>query len=84
MFSTVLPLEFEPVPVVLRLAAIGSASLLLLVPLHAARQLDVDPGWGGETKAFGEFNQIELMNIEDAAERVRGVGLDIRAVAVFC
>jgi hypothetical protein len=78
-----LPLELRAMTILLRLASVASTTLFL-VPRHACSQRDVHSGWRGETEALRDFHEIQLVDVEDAAEAVRGVGLKVGAVAVFC
>lgn len=82
-----LPLKFQPttsLPIMLfRLTPIASSTGQLLVALHTTSELYVYARWSGETERFGEFNEVKLMYVEDGAEGVRGVSLDVGAVAVF-
>ena len=79
---SMLPLKFRAMAILLQLAAIASPRLLL-VTRHARSQGDIYPRWRGESEALCYFHEIELVDVEDAAEAVRGVGLEIGAVAVF-
>ena len=69
--------------ILLRLTSVASTTLFL-VPRHACSQRDVHPGWGGETEALRDFHEIQLVDVEDATEAMRGVGLEVGAIAVFC
>lgn len=73
----VLPLKLQPL--VLGLAAIRPTALLLLllVPTQARAQLDVNPRRGREAKALGHLDKVELVYVEDGAEGVRGVRLQV-------
>lgn len=81
---SMLPLKFRAMAtaILLRLAAIAPPRLLL-VTRHARSQCDIYPRWRGESEALCYFHEIELVYVEDAAEAVRGVGLQVGAVAVF-
>jgi hypothetical protein len=80
--TTVLP--FEPgTAMLLRLTSIRPPPTLLLVPTHACPELNIHPWRCRETKAFGDFDEIEFVDVEDRAERMRGIGLEIGAIAVF-
>lgn len=74
----VLPLELQAFTT-LGLAAVRPAALLLLllVPAQASSQRNVDPGRGRETEALGHFDEVQLVHVEDGAEGVRGVGLEV-------
>lgn len=65
-----------------RLTAICPPSLIAL--LHAGTEIDVHSRRHGETERFRDLLQVQTVDVEDAAKRVRGVGLEIGAVAVFC
>lgn len=70
-----------------RLTTVVSAALeLVVVPaaLHAGADGDVDAGRRGETERFGDFDEVEGVDVEDGAQRVRGVGVQVGAVPVFC
>lgn len=73
----VLPLKLQPL--VLGLAAVRPTSLLLLllVPTQAGAQLDINPRRGGESKALGYLDKVQLVHVEYRAEGVRGVGLQV-------
>lgn len=78
------PLKLQPFPV-LRLTPVIPTTLLLLllVTTKTRAKLDIDARRGRESKALGHLDQVELVDVEDGAERVRGVSLEIGAVAVF-
>ena len=80
-----LPLKLQPLPIT-RLTAVRPSTLLLLflVAAQTRAQLDVDAWRRLETEAFGYFDEIEFVDVEDGAEGVGGVGLEVGAVAVFC
>lgn len=78
-----LPLELGAISPLLRLAPIA-ALYHLLVPSHARSQRDIHSRRRGEPEALCHFHEIEFVNVEDAAEAVRSVGLEVGAVAVFC
>lgn len=65
------------------LTAIRPPTFLFLIPTHARAERDIHPGRDREAEALGHFNQIELMDVEDGAERMAGVGLQVAAVAVL-
>ena len=77
-----LPLKLRAMPILLRLTPIA-ATTLFLVPRHACPQGDVHSGRRGEAEALRDFHEIQLVNVEDAAEAVRRVRLEVGAVAVF-
>ena len=58
---------------------------LVIVPaLHTGADGDIDARRRGETEGFGDFDEIEGVDVEDGAQRVRGVGVQVGAVTVFC
>jgi len=65
-----------------RLTTVGPSSLI--ARLHTGTEVDVDAWRHGETKRFGHLFEIQTVDVEDAAEGVRGVGWEVGAVAVFC
>lgn len=71
-----------------RLTTVVSAALGLVVvvipALHAGADGDVDARRRGETERFGDFDEVEGVDVEDGAQRVRGVGVQVGAVPVFC
>jgi hypothetical protein len=74
-------------PLNLRLTTIRPSSATTTtwpaIPAHAGAELNIHPGRGGEAEALGHLDEIELVDVEDGAEGVRGVGLQVGAVAVF-
>ena len=66
------------------LAPVISSALLLLVTAHARGEGDVNTRWGRKTKTLGNFDEIKFVHVEDGAERVGGVGLEVGSVALFC
>ena len=58
-----------------RLAAICSAAFVAL--FHAGTKSDVDAWRGGETEGFGDLDKVEAVDVEDAAQAVRCVGLEV-------
>lgn len=62
---TMFPLELQAV--LLRLTAVTPSGAVFLVPLHAGSELDVDSGRGGKSKAFGDFYQVEFVDVENGA-----------------
>lgn len=66
-----------------RLAAVISSSLLLLIATHACAESYVDTGRGWETEALCNFHEVELVDVEDGAEGMGGIGLEVGAVSVF-
>jgi len=69
--------------VLLWLTPIVPPSSLLLVALHTRTQLDVNTWWSGKTEALGHFDKIEFVHVEDGAQAVRSIGLQVGSVAVF-
>lgn len=67
----------------MRLTPIRSSALLLLVPAHASAQRDVHPRRCRESKGLGHLDQIQLVHVEDASQTVRGVRLEVAAVALL-
>lgn len=65
----------------LRLTAVRSPAFIAL--LHAGTEIDVDTRRRSEAERFGHFDEIEVVDVEDCAQAVRGVGLKVGAVAVF-
>lgn len=57
--------------------------LLALVPAQTGTQLDVDARGGRESETLGDFDEIEFVDVENGAEGVGGVGLEVGAVTVF-
>lgn len=78
-----LPLKLQPL--LGRLVAVVAPALLLLllVAAQAGAELDVDARRGREAEALGDLDEVELVHVEDGAEGVGGVGLEVRAVAFF-
>ena len=56
---------------------------MLLVPTHAGAEGDVNTRWYCEAKAFGDLGQIQLIDIKNTAQRVRGVGVKVAAVTIL-
>lgn len=65
----------------LRLAAVCSATFVAL--LHAGTESDVNARRSGETEGFGDLDEIKAVDVEDAAQAVRCVGLEVGTVTVF-
>ena len=61
----------------LRLAAVCSSALFLLVPAHTRAYRDVHTWWYLETEALGHFYQVKLMNIEDRPQTMGCVCLQV-------
>lgn len=51
--------------------------------LHTRTQINIHPRRDRKAKTLRHFLQIQLVDIEHRPQRVRGVGLQIGAVAVF-
>jgi hypothetical protein len=83
--SRVFPLELVPSSILLlRLTAIHSPPILFLVPRHARTKCYVHSRGRGKAKALGNLHEVEFVHVEDTAEAVRRVGLQVTAVRVFC
>lgn len=65
------------------LAAVRPAALLLLISAHAGTESDLYTRWDRETKALGNLSKIQLVDIKDATQRVRSIGVQIAAVTVL-
>ena len=63
------------------MAAVCSATFVAL--LHAGTEGDVDAWRGGETEGFGDLDEVEAVDVEDATQAVRCVGLEVGTVTVF-
>lgn len=72
---------FAKLPLLAWLAAISPAAFIAL--LHTRAQIDVDARRYREAKGLGDFLEVELVDVEDATQTMRGVGLEVGAVAVF-
>lgn len=64
----VLPLELQPLVLGLTPVRPTSLLLLLLVPTQAGAQLDVDPRRSRESKALGDLDKIQFVNVKHGAE----------------
>lgn len=53
-----------------RLTAIGSASLWLLVCLHACTERNVNAGWCVEAEALGHLDKVKFVDVEDGTQSV--------------
>ena len=51
--------------------------------LHTRAQINVHPRWRRESEALRHLHKIQVMHIEYTSQRVRRIGLQIRAVPVF-
>ncbi|TKW56812.1 hypothetical protein CTA1_6381 [Colletotrichum tanaceti] len=80
-----LPLLVEAAGALLlpRLAAVRPPALRLLVAAHARADRDVDPWRRREAEALGHLGQVQLVDVEDGAQRVAGVRVQVAAVAVL-
>jgi hypothetical protein len=58
-----------------RLAAVCSATFVAL--LHAGTEGDVDAWGSGETEGFSDLDEIKAVDVEDAAQAVGCVGLEV-------
>ena len=63
------------------MATVSSATFVAL--LHAGTEGDVDAWRGGETEGFGDLDEVKAVDVEDAAQAVRCVGLEVGTVTVF-
>ena len=61
------------VTALLRLAAVRATALVAL--LHAGAKGDVNARRSGETEGFGDLDEVEAVDVEDAAQAVGGVCL---------
>jgi hypothetical protein len=66
-----------------RLASIRPPAFDLLVAAQTGAERDVDAWRSGEAEAFGYFDEIQFVYVEDRAQTVRGVCLEVGAVSVF-
>lgn len=82
--------HLEPLPglhgpsPLLRLAPVRAPPFNFLVPPQACSKTDIDTRRRTKPKALGHLDEIQLMHVEHGAQAVRGVGLEIGSVAVFC
>lgn len=60
-----LPLVLLALTVLLRLATVSATTLVAL--LHASAESDVDARRGGEAEGFGDLDEVEAVDVEDAA-----------------
>lgn len=67
----------------LRLTSVSPSALYLLVSAHAGTQGDIDTRRGWETETFGDFDEIEFIDVEDGAEGVWRIGVDVGSVTFF-
>lgn len=75
-----LPLKLQS----LGLAPVVAPSLvLLLIAAETRPELDINARWCREPKALCHLDEIELVHVEDRAQGVRRIRLDVRAVAFF-
>lgn len=73
----------KSIPLLRRLTSIRPSALHLLILGHARAQLDIHPRRRRKSKTLGHLYQIKLVHIKDTTQRVTGVGMQIRSVAVF-
>ena len=59
----------------LGLAAVCATALVAL--LHAGTESNVDAWRSGETERFGDFDEVEAVDVEDTAQAVGCVGLEV-------
>ena len=65
------------------LTPVRPAALLPAVPCHAGAHVDVDARWHREAEAARHRGQVELVHVEDGAQAVRRIGVQVRAEAFF-
>lgn len=65
------------------LAAVRPAALLLLVSAHTGAESDINTRRLCETEALGDLGKIQFVDVKDAAQRVRSVGVHVAAVTVL-
>ncbi|KAI6773453.1 hypothetical protein HG531_000302 [Fusarium graminearum] len=65
------------------LAAVRPAALLLLVSAHTSTESDINTRRLRETEALGDLGKIQFVDVKDAAQRVRSVGVHVAAVTVL-
>jgi hypothetical protein len=58
-----------------RLAAVCSATFVAL--LHAGTESDVHTWRSWETEGFGDLDEVKAVDVEDAAQAVGCVGLEV-------
>lgn len=78
------PLKLQPLPIRRLTPVIPPTLLLLLIAAETRAQLDVDAWRVWESEALGHLDEIEFVHVKNGAQGVRGVGLEVRAVAIFC
>jgi hypothetical protein len=59
----------------LGLAAVCPAAFVAL--LHAGTESNVDAWWGRETEGLGHLDEVKAVDVEDAAQAVGCVGLEV-------
>ena len=64
----------KPLPL-FRLTSVGPPALFFLVSAHACAQCNVNAWRRGEAETLGYLDQIELVNVKDGPQTVRGVRL---------
>ena len=77
-----LPRLHRPPPL-LRLTPVRPPPLDLLIPAQTRAQANVNSGRRAKPEALGDLDEIEFVHVEDGAQAVGGVGLQVGAVAVF-
>lgn len=65
------------------LAPIRSSALFLLISAHACAKSDINSRWSLEAEAFGDFDEVKLMHIEDRTQAVRSIRLQIGTITVL-
>lgn len=66
-----------------RLAAIRPPATPGLVALHSRADRDVHSRGRREAERLAQLREIKLVDVEHGAQTVRGVGVDVRAEALF-
>lgn len=59
------------------LAPITPSARLLLVTAHAGAKRDVHSRWGRKTKTLGDFDEIKFVHVEDGAQGMGGISLEV-------
>ena len=65
-------LELLPLP---RLTAVSSPAFFFLVSAHACSQGNVNAWRGGKTETLCHLDQVELVDVKDRSQTMRGVCL---------
>ena len=71
-------------PSLLGLTPIRPPALRLLIPTHARTDDQIYLRWYTEAEALGHLDQVQIMDIEDRAQAVAGIRLQVGPVAVLC